>query len=181
MRRALTSLVILLGLFVTLSCASRGSNDPSRNNSNAAQTQKPAGSGNANRVRPPASTTPVRISAFINKKEITLEYGEAFRRTDLSKGRIEIKLTSKGNLFVANKGLYAGDYSVLARNIDGSWALAFFPGELSGPYLAKMTLEQHQAPEPIDQLKVTLANVDNRGVLRIYFDDQMLIGSFGVE
>jgi hypothetical protein len=181
MRRALTGLVILVGIIVTLSCASRGSNESSRNSSNAAATQQPTPSGNANRARPPASTTPARISAFVNKKEITLEYGEAFRRTDLSKGRIEMKLTSKGNLIVANKGLYAGDYSVLARNIDGGWALAFFPGELSGPYLAKMTLEQHQAPEPIEQLKVTLANVDNRAVLRIYFDNQMLIGSFGVE
>lgn len=181
MRRALTSLVIFVGIFPALSCASRGPNDPSRNSANAAETQKSAASGNANRPRPPANATPARISAFINKKEITLEYGETFRRTDLSKLRIEMKLTSKGNLYVANKGLYAGDYSVLARNIDGSWALAFFPGELSGPYLAKMTLEQHQAPEFIDQLKVTLTNVDNRAVLRIYFDDQMLIGSFGVE
>ena len=173
-------MVIFAGIFFTLSCASRGPGDASRDNSNAG-TRKAGASTNANRPRPPAGSTPARISASVNKKEIALEYGEAFRRTDLSKGLVEMKLTSKGNLFVANKGLYAGDYSVVARNIDGSWALAFFPGELSGPYLAKMTLEQHEAPEPVDQLKVTLTNVDNRAVLRIYFDDQMLIGSFGVE
>lgn len=181
MRRVLTGLVIFVGLFVALSCAGRGPNGPGANSSNAAESQNPAPSAGTNRARPPATTTPSRVSAFINKKEVTLEYGEAFRRTDLSKARIEMKLTSKGNLYVANKGLYAGDYSVLARNIDGSWALAFFPGELSGPYLSKMTLEQHQAPEPVEQLKVTLTNVDNRAVLRIYFDNQMLTGSFGVE
>jgi hypothetical protein len=98
-------------------------------------------------------------------------------------------LGTSRDLLVAGKEVKAGKYTLWAKKVSGdNWLLCIHPktgvwGDppLTEGYIAELPLKLAKAATSVDQLTISLANVQGKAQIKVQWGKDLLAGSFDVK